>query len=148
MTSSSIKSQRGRKSKYTTALVKEICGYIEEGSNAREACMLVDISHDTFYRWKTDKSEFSDAIENAEAKCKLFHIRNIKKASNKNWRASAWWLEHRYPQDFSVHRPIPKPEKSLEERSAWLDAAVEEAAKPYTDYENDPEVLEAAKEFM
>ena len=46
--------------------------------------------------------DFSDRLYKAEAKCYLGHIQKITESSN--WRASAWFLARRYPEEFSEVR--------------------------------------------
>lgn len=59
--------KEGRKTKYTPELVKRICGLVEKDTyTVSELCESVGIDESTFYRWKTDKSEFCEAIKKAE----------------------------------------------------------------------------------
>lgn len=63
----SIMRKEGRKTKYTPELVKRICGLVEKDTyTVSELCESVGIDESTFYRWKTDKSEFCEAIKKAE----------------------------------------------------------------------------------
>lgn len=93
------------KGKYTAKLVTEICDYIIEGNTVESICESLDISHQTFYRWKKEKSEFSEAIKKAEELRKDFGkalaVSSIFKAmANGVWQAGAWWLERNYPSEF------------------------------------------------
>ena len=83
-----------RKNKATAKTIDLILSFIAEGLTQREASILAGISEDTFSLWKKD-SDFSEQIRQKQIECKLGHIRNIKKASEKSWQASAWWLERK-----------------------------------------------------
>lgn len=55
--------------KYTKKMVSKICEYIKADSyTIAEICRLVGITEETFYSWKREKAEFSDAIEKAKSK--------------------------------------------------------------------------------
>ncbi len=89
------------KSKATQKTIDVILSAIAEGLTQREASILAGISEDTFSLWKKD-SDFSEQIRQKQIECKLWHIRNIKRASEKSWQASAWWLERKYKEEFSL----------------------------------------------
>lgn len=89
------------KSKATQKTIGIILDAVAEGLTQREASILAGISEDTFSLWKKD-SDFSEQIRQKQIECKLGHIRNIKKASEKSWQASAWWLERKYKEEFSL----------------------------------------------
>lgn len=58
----------GRRTKYSKKLVNEICEELSTGKNSvADVCLKLGITTSTFYHWKSTKSEFSDAIERAEA---------------------------------------------------------------------------------
>lgn len=43
---------------------------------------------------------FYGAVNNCKAKNVLDHLQKLKEENNKNWNASAWFLEHACPDDF------------------------------------------------
>lgn len=100
----------GRTSKYSPAIVEEICKYVRAGNTHRDAAILVGINEDTFYSWRSDpkKPEFLEALKKAEAEIKARHIQNVRKAAFGDgnrapvWQASAWWLERRYQDEFAM----------------------------------------------
>lgn len=54
-------------SKYSKKTVEKICRLISSDSyTISEVCENVGISRQSFYKWKTDKPEFSKAVEEAE----------------------------------------------------------------------------------
>ncbi len=59
-----------RPSKYTPELTKRIRQYITDGLTIRDACYGVEISEDTFCRWRREKPEFAKLVQEAtEAQC-------------------------------------------------------------------------------
>lgn len=90
-----------RKNKATQKTIEIILNAIAEGLTQRESAILAGISEDTLSLWKKD-SDFSEQIRQKQIECKLGHIRNIKKASEKSWHASAWWLERKHKEEFSL----------------------------------------------
>jgi hypothetical protein len=104
-----------RKLALTYELIEEICTYIENGNSNNDTCKLVGISDSSFYSWLADAEKFQkgeevqdgeikldllDNIKRAEAGFKAFHINNITKSSRKEWTASAWLLERKFPKEF------------------------------------------------
>lgn len=87
--------------KYCEEMISEITGYIKQGSTAKDASAIAGISEETFYAWKKEKPEFSESLERAKIQYKNSLIKRIEKVSEKNWRACAWLLERRFPDDFS-----------------------------------------------
>lgn len=95
------KTKRGRKSLYTKQIVDEICKIISIGTSDKTAYDYVGISHETFYKWLKDEDEFSEAITRARAKGKLGLHQRVVSATTEDWRAGAWLLSHRYPDEYA-----------------------------------------------
>lgn len=87
--------------KATPTTIKIILDAIADGLTQRDASTLAGISEDTLCLWKRDNSDFSEQIRQKEIECKRKHIKNIERASEKSWQASAWWLERKYKAEFS-----------------------------------------------
>jgi hypothetical protein len=90
------------KNKATPKTIEVILEAISQGLTQREASILAGISEDTLSLWKKKDSDFSEQMRQKEIECKLSHIKNIKEASKKSWQASAWWLERKYKEEFSL----------------------------------------------
>ena len=53
--------------KYTPERIESICALIAAGKhNIEDICDLAGIDHSTFFKWKAEKSEFSEALKRAE----------------------------------------------------------------------------------
>jgi transposase len=114
--------RKGRPSKLTSERGFLICEYILRGFYPAKAAILAGVSEKTFYNWmrKGETMEngifhdFYQSVKQAEALAENFHLEQIRKAAigdprkdiKPNWRASAWFLEHRYPQRWKKHRQV------------------------------------------
>lgn len=98
------RTNRGRKGKYTPDVIKRIVDAVRLGCPYKLAAQYGGISHETFYDWIKNKSDFSDQIKNAEAEAVMTRIANIRLAAkNGAWQADAWLLERRHPEEFGRH---------------------------------------------
>jgi hypothetical protein len=86
--------------KYTADRVKEITDFLAQGMSRDDSCDLVGINQDTFYDWMK-RPEFSEAVLRAEKQCKQRNIVRIQNASKKDWRAAAWWMERKHPEEYA-----------------------------------------------
>lgn len=67
--------------KYSKRKVREICSLIRKDSyTIAEICSLTGISESTFYEWKANKPEFSEAIKKAEEKFDELLVAEAKKS--------------------------------------------------------------------
>lgn len=74
----------------------------------RDACLACGISESVFYYWQEravkEKQrkyvQFLEAIEKAKSESKIRSLVRIDKAALEDWRADAWLLERRYPEEF------------------------------------------------
>ncbi len=97
-----------------------ICRHIAEGHAVREACRLCGIGKSTLYRWletaradeeagrQTVFTEFAEAVATAEAELEGSALEKIRAAAEnpKNWTASAWLLERRFPERWSLRNRL------------------------------------------
>lgn len=90
-----------RRSKYTPETVERILQAVRVGSTDEHAAEYGGVDGSTFYRWLNSKSEFCDAVTRAKAEARTQSLARIRKAgADGDWRADAWFLERRYPQDY------------------------------------------------
>ena len=67
------------------------------------------LSEDAFARYRAEYADFADDVRQAEAKAAIRLVGQILQAGEKDWRALAWWLERRFPEEWGrKKRTIPK----------------------------------------
>lgn len=106
--------------KYSKQNVEELCKYISNGLSQKDAATMAGIGETTFYEW-LKKPEASEAIKKATVRFKLFHIHNIAKHAETTFTASAWLLERKFPQEFSVIAQTRQILEDIEKRIAELE---------------------------
>lgn len=99
-----------RPTKFTYETVELLLNGIRAGLPIHLACDAAGIDDSTFYEWQNGKfprgadkqlkTEFSDKLTRARGVSALRNIALISKAADQDWRAAAWILERRFPQDF------------------------------------------------
>lgn len=89
--------------KQTPEVVKIILDALGDGMTQRDASMLAGISEDTLCLWKRNNSELSEQMRRKVVEYKQKLMKNIERASEKDWKASAWLLERRYKKEFSTN---------------------------------------------
>ena len=65
-----------------------------------ETCAAVGISRNTFYRWVRENESFRRRIERANALVSVRCTEGIMKAAETDWKAAAWLLAWRWPEEF------------------------------------------------
>ena len=95
---------RVKNTKYTAILAHQICEHVSKGIPMRQAAQALGISESTFHRWRRDKEEFSEMIEQAIGVSESRLITEI--SVNEDWRAKAWILERSFPDRWSKREQI------------------------------------------
>lgn len=146
MTKVPAKKKRGRRSLLNEKLIKEFCGYMEEGHTLASASHNCNISEETTRVWKLRAEEenegrdwddpdaplslhqqFLEGIRRAEEKYKAGRLKLIRTAANEgNWQAAGWECERRWKAEFGRNE-IATPLKVEHSLSPWLQAALESA---------------------
>lgn len=102
----------GRPTKLNAETQKKVCDAILVGATYEAAAQYAGITYETFNEWmKAGRaaaapnafSEFSEAVDRANAEAQVFFAMNIKDAARGgDWRAAAWMLERRFPKDYGA----------------------------------------------
>lgn len=123
----------GRKSKCNKRMAKIISEYISKGYTEESSAILAGLGPSTYYRYKANNREFREVIEGARQYNKELCLSTIireacgeeeldkdgnptgKWIKEPNWKAAAWWLERRYPDEYGkkgaseIHTRRKKP---------------------------------------
>lgn len=93
--------KQGRPSKFTPDFQRRFLGYVRQGVGVTAAAAALGVSKSALCAWRHRFSDFSRKIEDArEAHLdRLEH--HIARAAHVDWRAAAWILERRRPDEYS-----------------------------------------------
>jgi hypothetical protein len=98
-----------RKTDLTPEVQERICSALRAGNTRRASAIYGGVSETTFYRWMQEgeaakrgaKREFREAVIRAEAECEVWHVANLKRQADGDWRASVEWLKRRRRDEWS-----------------------------------------------
>ena len=106
--------------KNRTELTRGFVNALRRGNTRANACAVLGVATDTFYRWVRTDKDFRTAIEKADAHFvddKLDIINTAAETPNQMgqcpWQAAAWLLERRRPHDFGRNNTL-QPEQLLQ----------------------------------
>jgi len=103
----------GRKTKLTPEMKEDIRKKLELGLNYKDVCMGVGISEETFNTWRKTKPEFSELVDKANAKVKEISLASIRRGEVRDWRAAAWRLERRFPEEYKEKKELEVNERPI-----------------------------------
>lgn len=93
--------------KYSTKVVKEIAGYIEEGLSKKDAALLAGISESTFYEWWNAKPEFLESVTLAVTKYKRQLVNMLRIQAAQNGKLALEVLARRWPEEWGERSLSP-----------------------------------------
>lgn len=96
----------GRKPMLTEKMKHDIRKKIEIGLNYKDVCKAVGIVESTFFRWKSENEEFCKLVEQANIKVKEISLASVRRGELNDWRAGAWRLERRFPEEYKEQKII------------------------------------------
>jgi hypothetical protein len=106
--------KQGRPSKLTPELQAEIINLLKMGNYIETVCGVVGLNTSTFYDWmkkgknatnpRNKHRKFQEAVEQAQAWSVVRDVAIITKASEKDWKAAAWKLEHQHPDKYGLKK--------------------------------------------
>jgi hypothetical protein len=101
--SSKSKNRAGRPSSMTNEVVAKLMALFIQGFSVREACQLIGISIDSYYRRQRVDEDFAKNMLTAQNfilnKAREIVIREL---FNGNLSAAKWWLERKAPAEFNL----------------------------------------------
>jgi hypothetical protein len=126
MTEPAPSRQLGRPTKLNTELLRRLVEMYRLGASQADACRYAGVSPDALQRWlKAGRAELaaieaqpegeydvSDcaalalAIDRAQGEFVKDNLENIRTHSQREWPASAWLLERRFPDDWGKREKV------------------------------------------
>ena len=103
------KRQRKRKpTKTKTAVKAEILENLRTGMTIKAAALLASISEKTFYNWRDADEVFLKDCEEAVRFAEAVLLERVKQLAmdKMDWRAFAWILEKRFPDDYGKRQEL------------------------------------------
>lgn len=88
---------------------------IELGMPLKQAAAMADMSYDTLNHWQKrgenesappEYRQFCQLLRRSQAVAMQVHLSSICDASKRDWRAAAWILERRHPEDFARQQQL------------------------------------------
>lgn len=122
------------KPKLTPELAEEAIKLVSNGASNADVIAYLGVAEGTFYTWlrepKNDAQRaLAQGLKKAETERKLWHLQRIHEAAKSgDWKASAWYLERRYPNEYARTQRITG-EVVTTQRSDALTEAIRETAK-------------------
>lgn len=93
-----------KRGKYTKVLAHQICEHVSNGVPLSAAAIACGIHNVTLHRWRNEKPEFNEMIEQAVGVSEARLVSSISKYDD--WRAKAWILERKFPERWSKREQI------------------------------------------
>lgn len=90
----------GRPTKLTTAMRREFLALVRGGMASTRAAKALGVCPDTVTDWCRVNPEFSEALEAAREESLGILEQRVHAAARKDWRAAAWLLERRLPEEY------------------------------------------------
>ena len=100
-----------RPSKLTSEIQYTLIAALQEGASIAHACDYAGIDAKTFYNWmqrgesgeEEDFFQFFQAVTRARGRGVVTDLATISHAVRAgDWKAAAWRLQHRYPQEYGA----------------------------------------------
>jgi len=120
-----------RPTKYTPETANRVLEGIRLGMTWRHAAAYAGVSVLTIRRWCQRYADFGRQLEEAEGHAVAANMERIRQAAlNGDWRASAWILERRWPEDYGARQRVDQTitvdvRKAAEKAAAELGVPVD-----------------------
>lgn len=123
--------RQGRPTSLTPQTQTVITEALTKGMTLKRALEVAGIAESTYWAWQRRAREgeepfcsFAEAVTHARAKCQeeLLDLIQIAAIEPKNWRAAAWILERRYPDEWGETVKHTVREEVAKELGAFLAA--------------------------
>lgn len=98
---------------FTKEVVMRFYEAVRYGSKIKQACQYAGISASLYYSWRRrglagdePYNIFIKGVEQAQGEFVVRNLEAVHAHSAIDWKASAWLLERRYPEDFAMRQYI------------------------------------------
>lgn len=103
----------GRRVQLTTDIQTKILQAVRAGNHLETAAAYAGVDEHTLFDWLRRGAkertgphrELSQALDKAMAEAEVRDVAIIAKAAERDWRAAAWRLEHRWPHRWARKEP-------------------------------------------
>jgi hypothetical protein len=92
--------------KYDEVHVELLIEALQKGATINGACAVGGITRKTYEVWKKTHPEFTEKIEFAIEKWRNLNAKIIQKAALTDWKAAAWLLERRDPENYGRREKV------------------------------------------
>jgi len=89
-----------RRSKATEARIEALLAALRVGNTRDASAGHAGIVRTTLYRWLERDPALRTRVEKAEADAEVRFAAQVARGAGDDWRAAAWWLEHRRPASY------------------------------------------------
>ena len=103
------KRQRKRKPTKVQSKVREdLIENLRTGMTIEAACLLAGIGRTTYYRWLDEDEKWADECKSAVRFAEAVLLERVKQLAmdKMDWRAFAWILEKRFPDDYGKRQEL------------------------------------------
>lgn len=144
---------RGRPSLLTPKREARLMDAVKKGMPLKQAAMLAGMSYETLNRWRiqgeaenapTEFRHFWQALRKSQALAMQSLVGRIRTASVTDWKAAAWLLERRHPDEFCRPQRLEHSGPGGGPIAAKMNVAIEEARN----HISDESLLALAKELI
>jgi hypothetical protein len=90
----------GRRSKATEGRIEALLVALRAGNTRDASAGHAGIVRTTLYRWLERDPTLRTRVEKAEADAEVRFEAQVAQGAGEDWRAAAWWLEHRRPASY------------------------------------------------
>lgn len=101
---------------------EEVLANLREAMSIKSAYTLAGISERTYYRWIEEDEEWAEEVKMAKRFSEAVMVSRLKALGEEkaDWRAYAWLLERRFPEEWSAKKEIDLNHNQVNDGGAAL----------------------------
>lgn len=109
---------------------------LRSGMSIVAACALSSVSRSTYYNWIKDE-QWNEEVQAAIRFGEAVHVARISTASVDDWRASAWFLERRFPNEWGPKQELNVQTSNQDGGASLVVAMIEQTDQRVKELEED-----------